>query len=126
MILAVDAHALLWALLGDRGELSEPARRSLADPANDVVVSAATIWEIEVKRAAGRLEAPTDLLETVVATRFDILPVSGGDAVAAARLPLHHRDPFDRMLIAQAMRLDALIVTRGREFEAYDVRVLPA
>jgi PIN domain nuclease of toxin-antitoxin system len=126
VILAVDAHALLWAFLGDKGQLTATARRMLADPANDVVVSAATIWEIEIKRAAGRLEAPGDLLGMVDATRFDVVPVLGVDAVAAATLPLHHRDPFDRMLIAQAMRLDAVVVTRDRAFAAYDVHVLVA
>jgi PIN domain nuclease of toxin-antitoxin system len=120
VILAVDAHALLWAL-HDHGELSDEARRALADPGNDVVVSAATIWEIEVKRAAGRLEAPSDLLETIEATHIGVLPITGADAVAAARLPLHHRDPFDRMLIAQALEIGAVIVSRDRAFAAYGV-----
>ena len=125
MILAVDAHALLWALHDD-GELSEPARRSLADPENDVVVSAAIIWEIEVKRAAGRLEAPPDLLRAVEASRFSVIPITAAEAVAAASLPRHHGDPFDRMLIAQAQRLDAVIVSRDRAFGSYDVKVLTA
>jgi PIN domain nuclease of toxin-antitoxin system len=125
VILAVDAHALLWALHDD-GELSEPARRAVADPENDVLVSAATVWEIEVKRAAGRLQAPPDLLATVEATRFTVIPITAAEAVAAARLPPHHRDPFDRMLIAQAMRLDAIIVSRDRAFAPYDVKVLTA
>ncbi len=126
MILVLDAHALLWALLGDGGELAPSARRSIADPDNDVLVSAATIWEIEVKRLAGRLEAPDDLLATVEATRFEIVAITGEDAVAAARLPPRHRDPFDRMVIALARRLDALVVTRDRAIGAYDVKVLTA
>jgi PIN domain nuclease of toxin-antitoxin system len=126
MILAVDAHVLLWALVGNEGRLSASTRRALADPTNAVVVSAASIWEIEVKRLAGRLSAPADLLEVAAATRIDILPVTGADAVAAARLPMHHRDPFDRMLIAQAMRLDATIVSNDRAFAAYGVPQLLA
>jgi PIN domain nuclease of toxin-antitoxin system len=125
VILLLDAHALLW-WLADAAELSDQARRAIADPANEVLVSAASIWEIEVKRAAGRLEAPAELLEDLDRARIDALPLTAIDAVAAARLPLHHRDPFDRMVVAQAQRLDAIVVSRDRAFEAYDVPVLPA
>ena len=126
MLLIVDAHSLLWALEGATSPLTATARLAIADPANDVVVSAATIWEIEVKRAAGRLVSPDDLLAIVDATRIDVVPITGADATAAARLPIHHRDPFDRMLIAQAARLCATVVTRDRAFAAYDVPVLVA
>jgi PIN domain nuclease of toxin-antitoxin system len=126
MLLIVDAHALLWALQGEQGRLSSTARNAIADAANDVVVSAATIWELEVKRVAGRLQAPENLLEIVEATRIGVLPVTGADASSAARLPLHHKDPFDRMVIAQATRLEAIVVTRDRAFAAYDVPVLTA
>lgn len=125
MILLLDAHALLW-LLADDPKLASAARRSLADPANDVLASAASIWEIEVKRLAGRVEAPSDILEAIHASQIDALPVTAADAVEAARLPGHHRNPLARMVIAQAMRLDAVIVTRDRAMAAYDVRVLPA
>lgn len=125
MILLVDAHALLWFLTDD-GRLSEPARRSLQDPANDVLASAASIWELEAKRAAGRLDAPTDLLEVLERASISTVSITGGDAVAAARLPLHHKDPFDRMVIAQAQRLDAVVVTRDRAFGSYEVDVLTA
>ena len=125
MIVMLDAQALLW-WWADDARLGQPARRSIADPANAVVVSAGTIWEITVKRAAGRLSAPANLLETVDAESFDVVAVTGGDAVAAAELPKHHRDPFDRLLIAQAQRLDALVITRDRAFDAYEVKVLPA
>ena len=125
MILLVDAHALLW-WLADDPELDAAAARTIADPANDVVVSAATVWEIEVKRVAGRLGAPMDVLDAIRQSGMDTLPITAPDAVAAAGLPLHHGDPFDRMLIAQAQRLDALIVSRDRALHAYDVEVLPA
>jgi PIN domain nuclease of toxin-antitoxin system len=126
MILLVDAHALLWALAAGSTPLSRPARAALIDPQNDVLVSAATVWEIAIKVEAGRLEAPPELVETIEATRFSLLPVTGQDAVAAARLPQLHRDPFDRMVIAQAQRLDAVVVTRDKAFGAYDVKVLTA
>lgn len=123
MILLLDAHALLWLLVDDP-RLSDAARRSVQDPANDVLASAASVWELEAKRMAGRLEAPEDLLDTLDRSDITTLPITGADAIAAARLPPHHKDPFDRMLVAQAQRLDAVVVTRDRAFAAYDVRIL--
>lgn len=125
MILLLDAHALLW-WLADDPQLNTAAARSIADPTNDVVVSAATVWEVEVKRVAGRLSAPANLLDAIRQTGMDTLPVTAPDAVTAAGLPIHHSDPFDRMLVAQAQRLDALIVSRDRALHDYDVDVLPA
>jgi PIN domain nuclease of toxin-antitoxin system len=125
MILLLDARALLW-WLADDPQLDSAAAESITDAANVVLVSAATVWEIEVKRVAGRLEAPPDLLDATQQTGMDTLPVTGLDAVNAARLPMHHGDPFDRMLVAQAQRLDALIVTRDASLGAYGVDVLPA
>jgi PIN domain nuclease of toxin-antitoxin system len=125
VILLLDAHALLWWLTDDP-RLSEPAKRSLEDPANDVVVSAASLWELEIKRVVGRLDAPDDMLSTIDESEISTISVTGTDAIAAARLPLHHRDPFDRMLVAQAQRLDAIVVTRDRAFGAYEVKVLTA
>jgi PIN domain nuclease of toxin-antitoxin system len=125
MILLLDAHTLLWWLADDR-TLSEPARAAIRDPATDVLVSAGTVWEIEIKRALGKLDAPAGLLAAIEAAEFDTLPISGADAERAARLPRHHRDPFDRMLVAQAGRLDALIVSRDSLFAPYEVNVLPA
>ncbi len=125
MILLLDAHALIWSL--DRvAELSEPARSSIADPANEVLVSAATVWELAIKRASGKIRLPSDLTEAIDAIGFSGVPVTLADAEAAAALPAHHRDPFDRMLIAQALRLDAVIVTRDQAFGGYEVSVLTA
>lgn len=125
MIVLLDGHALLWALSGS-SELRPEARSALEDPQNEVLVSAGTIWEIEIKRAAGRLEAPNDLLQALETTGFMTLPITAGDAERAARLPGHHRDPFDRMLVAQAQRLDAFVMSRDRAMEAYEVELLPA
>jgi PIN domain nuclease of toxin-antitoxin system len=125
VILLLDPHAVLW-WLADDGQLSDQARRAIADPANEVLISAASIWEIEVKRAAGRLDAPGELLEDLDRARIDALPLLAVDAVTAARLPLHHRDPFDRMVVAQAQRLAATVVSRDRAFAAYGVGVLQA
>lgn len=125
MILVLDAHAFLW-WAGNDSTLAPEARAAISDPANDVIVSAATIWELEIKRAQGRLEAPVDLLQVIDIEGFSCLPVTGSDAVAAARLPMHHRDPFDRLLIAQAARLEAVVVSRDPAFAAYAVEVLAA
>ncbi len=125
MILLLDAHALLW-WLADDPQLDSAALRSIADPETDVLVSAATVWEIEVKRMAGRLRAPAELLDAIGQADMDTLPVTALDAVTAAGLPMHHADPFDRMLVAQAQRLDALVVSRDPALTAYDVDVLPA
>ena len=125
MILLLDVHALLW-WLADDPTLGQPARAAIRDPSTDVLVSAGTIWEIEIKRALGKLEAPDGLLAAIEAAEFDTLPITGADAERAARLPRHHRDPFDRLLVAQAGRLDGLIVSRDRLFEPYEVNVLLA
>lgn len=125
MILLLDAHALLWWLTDDR-RLSDAARRSIAESANVALASAASIWELEIKRVSGRVEAPTDILEALEGAGIEALPVTAADAVDSARLPAHHKDPFDRMVIAQAMRLDAVVVTRDRAFANYDVHVLGA
>lgn len=125
MILLLDAHAVLWAL-SEPERLAAEARESVADPANDVLVSASSVWELEIKRASGKLRLSANLLTELEGAGFDVLPITGPDGVAAARLPMHHRDPFDRMLVAQATRLDATIVTRDTAFSAYEVDVLGA
>jgi PIN domain nuclease of toxin-antitoxin system len=125
VILLLDAHALLW-WLGDDARLDAAARAAIASPANDVLVSAATVWEIEIKRALGRLEAPDGLVDAVEASAFQALPISLADAEGAGRLPPHHRDPFDRMLVAQAMRLEAVIVSRDEAFAPYEPEVMRA
>jgi PIN domain nuclease of toxin-antitoxin system len=125
VILLLDAHALLWALVEPEA-LSATTRGAIENPANDVVVSVASVWELEIKRSIGKLRLDVDLVTELERVGFDLLPITGADATAAARLPMHHRDPFDRMLVAQASRLDATLVSRDEAFLAYDVAVLPA
>lgn len=125
MILLLDAHALLWWLADDPA-LGEPARGAIRNPANDVLVSAASVWEIEIKRAIGKLSAPDGVVAAIESAGFGAIAITPSDAERAGRLPPHHRDPFDRMLVAQATRLDAFIVTRDASFGAYDVEVIPA
>lgn len=125
MRLLLDTHALLWAII-DPDRLSDQAREALRDGGNDVFASAVAVWEIEIKRALRKLAAPDDLIGVLTATGFEPLPISLPHATRAGSLPPHHRDPFDRMLIAQA-ELEALtIVTRDARFAAYGVPLLEA
>ena len=125
MILLLDAHPLLW-WLADDATLDAQARDAIADPTNDVLVSAATVWEIAIKRAMGKLVAPDGLTEVIDRTGFGVLPITGADGEHAGKLPLHHQDPFDRILVAQAERLGALIISRDLAFADYGVPVLTA
>jgi PIN domain nuclease of toxin-antitoxin system len=125
MILLLDAHALVWWLTDDPS-LDARARSAIRDPANDVLVSAATIWELGIKRANGRIALESNLSAAIDAAGFSGLPITSEDAERASGLPPHHQDPFDRMLVAQAQRLDAVIVTRDRAITAYEVEALPA
>jgi PIN domain nuclease of toxin-antitoxin system len=120
----LDTHALLW-WLADEG-LTTQARDTIADPANLVVVSAASAWEISIKKALGKLAAPDDLDQQVQEGGFSPLPISIAHALAAGQLARHHEDPFDRMLIAQAFVEGLTIVTRDKRFDDYGVALLPA
>lgn len=119
MRLLVDTHTLLW-WLGD-APLAGSAHALLEDPSNLAFVSAATAWEVAIKQALGKLSAPNDFAATVVNGGFELLPISVAHAITAGRLPPHHRDPFDRMLIAQAQHEGLTIVTRDVKFASYDV-----
>jgi PIN domain nuclease of toxin-antitoxin system len=98
----------------------------IADPDNLVVVSAASAWEISIKKALGKLAAPDDLEQQVRTGGFVPLPISIAHGIAAGQLPHHHEDPFDRMLIAQAFAEGLTIVTRDKRFNDYGVTLLAA
>ena len=124
MSLLLDTHVLLW-WLADDPRLPGPAAAAIGDGQTPVLVSAVSAWEISIERAAGRLEAPDDLMGALDESDFDTVPITIGHALAAGALPPYHGDPFDRMLIAQA-RVDGLtIVTVDRRFAAYEVDLLP-
>jgi PIN domain nuclease of toxin-antitoxin system len=116
---------LLWWLDG-RPPLLPTTFRAIEQSADEVLVSAASIWEIEIKRLKGRLEAPPDLLARVEDHGFRLLDVTPDNALDAARLPGHHRDPFDRLLVAQAQGEAATLVTDDEQMSAYDVPVMRA
>jgi len=123
--LLLDTHVFLWWLADDPA-LAERARGALADPGNDVFVSAVSGWEISIKRALGKLEAPESLDEFVEAAGFLHLPVTFFHGEQAGQLPMHHRDPFDRMLIAQSQAEGMVLVTADERIRQYGIRTLRA
>lgn len=126
MRLLLDTHALLWAL-DTPARLRPTTRAALEDPANTVLVSAASAWEISIKQALGRLEFPLARFDALLAEAgFTPLPINTAHAVTAGQLPPHHRDPFDRMLVAQALREDAVLVTDDAAMGPYGVPCLAA
>lgn len=110
MKLLLDTHAFLW-WLNDDPQLGKSARQAIEEVDNLVYVSAATAWEIAVKRANGRLEAPGDIAQWIVQCAFGDCPIEVEHAVFSAELPKHHNDPFDRLLVAQAQLEDMTLVT---------------
>ena len=127
MRLLLDTHAFLWWLT-DSPRLSEPARQAIAAETNEVLVSAASAWEITTKHRLGRLPnaeaAASDVKGVIARQDFDELPISVDDAARAGSLPGPHRDPFDRMLIAQALLGNLDLVSNESLFDRYGVRRL--
>ncbi len=123
--LLLDTHAFIWWIAGDES-LGVQARAQIADSGNQIYVSAATIWEMSIKRQLGKLSAPDDLESVVERCGFTPLPITLFHAQQAGSLPTHHRDPFDRMLIAQAQAEGLRLVTKDAAFPAYGVHLLPA
>jgi PIN domain nuclease of toxin-antitoxin system len=119
----LDTHALVWALEGSP-RLSRLARASIEDPGNDVLVSAVSAVEVAIKKALGRLRVPDDLEEAVDEVGFIRRPIGFAEARRLESLPHHHRDPFDRLLVAHAIEEKAALVTRDRKLARYDVRIL--
>jgi PIN domain nuclease of toxin-antitoxin system len=117
--LLLDTHVLLWWLADDR-KLAKPAREIIANPNNEVHVSSASVWEVAIKAALGRLEIELDDLEdAIVQNGFRQLPIGFRHALTAGQLPSVHRDPFDRMLVAQASVEELRVVSHDRVFERY-------
>ncbi len=121
----IDSNAFIW-MVTRPAELSTAARQALQDPNNDRFVSIASIWEIAIMQSIGKLTLPGKLETALQGMAAVSLPITVAHIERAQHLPFHHRDPFDRMLIAQAMVEGLTIVTRDRRFEAYGVPLLTA
>jgi PIN domain nuclease of toxin-antitoxin system len=121
----LDTHVLLW-FLQDDPQLSQPAKNAIEDPANRKVVSVASCWEVAIKAGIGKLKLgePAGTLLTRELTRncFDLLPISLANATAVELLPTHHKDPFDRMIVAQALEESLPNVSHDGELDRYGIR----
>jgi PIN domain nuclease of toxin-antitoxin system len=122
--LLLDTHTFIW--WADDRPLATPAAAAIRSPDNEQFVSAASIWEAEVKVQLGRLELEFDLAAGWLAHGFEALPITFDHATAAGRLPPYHGDPFDRMLVAQAQLEGLTLVTRDPVFDSYAVSVIRA
>ena len=122
MRLLADTHATLWLLDEDK-RLSTHADELLTDATNEVLLSAAVVWEVAIKRSLGKLDAPDGFARQLLDGGAVPLPISIDHARAVRSLPWHHRDPFDRLLIAQAAIEDAVLVSSDERLRAYDVQV---
>jgi PIN domain nuclease of toxin-antitoxin system len=120
MTLSLDTHVFLW-WLEDPHLLAKAARKAIGDGKNTVYVSAVVAWEIVIKRALGKLDAPGDLEAAMTANRFLPLPITVPHVLAVRSLPDHHRDPFDRLLIAQARHEGFHLVSRDGHVARYGV-----
>jgi PIN domain nuclease of toxin-antitoxin system len=121
--LLLDTHAALWFVGGDQ-HLSQVAHCHLTDRSNLVLLSAVVVLEISIKRSLGKLKVPDDYMDLLLGAGAQALPLSIDHASSVERLPWHHRDPFDRMLIAQAGIEAAGVVTRDARFAEYGVAVI--
>lgn len=123
MNLFLDTRILLW-WLDDNRSLSKQARDAIATTDNLIFVSVAVIWEIRIKQALGKLEIAPDFLNILMQQGFEILSITTNHAYRVGDLPMHHRDPFDKMLIAQAMEEGLTIMTHDRIFKKYGIPIM--
>ncbi len=123
MNLLLDTHVLIWAL-ENNSALSESARDAIINGSNMVFVSSASVWEISIKTAMGKLVVPDNLIEEIEIHRFTQLSINFDHAKLAGELPEIHKDPFDRMLIAQAMTEKLTLITNDSQISNYKVSIL--
>ena len=127
MRVLIDTHALLW-FLNNSPRLSRRARSLIIEPRNEVLVSVGSLWKVVIKASLGRLELEEPFEELIPAQldaeRIEVLPIELRHLAALGGLPFHHRDPFDRLIIAQAVAEGIPVVSRDREFDPYPVEVL--
>jgi PIN domain nuclease of toxin-antitoxin system len=125
MNLLLDTHVLLW-WLDDNPGLSRRARTVIADGNNLVFVSAAVIWEIQIKHVLGKLKIPKNFRKVLDQQGFELLDITVEHAYAVGNLPLYHRDPFDRILVVQAKLENMILVSRDKRIKKYKVPLINA
>ena len=125
MRILADSHVVYWAMTRP-DEIVPSAQKKLIDPDNDILVSAASIWELEIKARKGRLYLPDGFMEALREEHFDVLPITWRHAQATSDLPMIHSDPFDRLLIAQALAEGLILMTRDETIHGYDVPICRA
>jgi len=125
MNLLLDTHVLLW-WLDDQPTLSMKARDAIANGSNIVFVSAAVVWEIRIKEALGKLKIPPDFRDVLSHQPFEMLAVTVDHAFLVGDLPTHHRDPFDRILVAQVKTESLVLVTRDIQLKKYKIPIIEA
>ncbi len=123
MIALLDTHALIWALEASP-RLSTAAREVIEDPANTILVSVVSAWEIQIKKALGRLATPDNIEDAIEAAGFFKRLVTFADVRHVSTLPRHHRDPFDRMLIAQAIEEGTPLISADPQIARYPIQVI--
>ncbi|HZM02219.1 MAG TPA: type II toxin-antitoxin system VapC family toxin [Candidatus Saccharimonadales bacterium] len=127
MKLLLDTHTVLW-FVGNDSQLSAAARENIENPAHEKFVSAASLWEIALKLSLEKLKLPLPFDEVfprqLEVNGFELLPISCAQLNVLAGLPFHHRDPFDRLLIAQAVADRMIIVTRDQAFSKYPAKIM--
>ena len=127
MRLLLDTHTFLWFIQGN-DDLSDVARASIENPTNHKLISIASLWEIAIKVSVGKLEVEmpmTALAESqVLGNAFEILSIAPEHLNELAKLPFHHKDPFDRLMIAQSLTEDISIISRDKAFRDYPVQLI--
>lgn len=125
MTLLLDTHVVIW-WFENSTQLSNATRDAISEPDNQVLVSTARVWEIAIKRSLKKSNSPDDFERVVPQSGFEWLSITARHASAVEKLPFIHRDPFDRLLVAQALVEDATIITRDSNIRRYAVSTLPA
>jgi PIN domain nuclease of toxin-antitoxin system len=120
----VDTHVLLWAL-GDPSALSREATDAIGDPSNLIVVSSASLWKCAIKASIGKLDLPEEFFDSIPEAGYEVMPIRISHLNVYRTLPMHHRDPFDRMLVAQARAEALTLISRDPDIAKYDAAVLP-
>lgn len=122
--LLVDTNIVIWMLAGERRRMTEAARHALEDDRRSIFVSSVSVWEIATKRSLGKLRAPPNWARSLRGIGLEPLPITALHAEAVEHLPWHHRDPFDRLLVAQATTEEMALVSSDAQLEAYGVEVI--